>query len=182
MNLVSQAFCQRGLQVQLATSFLFFLAAFLFFAPQAQAVCPICTIAVGAGLGFSRYLGIDDVVTGLWIGALILSSALWTANWLESKPWRIPYKTAFSIVLFYLLVIPPLFWMGMIGHEANKFLGVDKILFGTAVGSVVFTAGVFLDKYLRTLNEGKVFIYFQRVICPVLLLSISSVIFFLITR
>lgn len=167
--------------MQLVTS-LASLLAFLTFVPQAQAVCPICTIAVGAGLGFSRYLGIDDTVTGLWIGALILSSALWTANWLKGKSWKIPYKTTLSIVLFYLLVIPPLFWMGMIGHEANKLWGIDKVLLGTAVGSIVFAAGVLLDKYLRTLNEGKVFIYFQKVICPVLLLSISSVIFFLITH
>lgn len=166
--------------MQLAIS-LTFLLAFLSLAPQAQAVCPICTIAVGAGLGFSRYLGIDDTVTGLWVGALILSSAFWTASWLKSKPWRIPYKTALSVILFYLLVIPPLYWMGMIGHPDNTMLGVDKILLGTAVGSIVFILGVLLDKYLRTLNEGKVFIYFQRVICPVLLLSIFSVIFFLVT-
>lgn len=167
--------------MQLITSFAFLLA-FLAMAPQAQAVCPICTIAVGAGLGFSRYLGIDDTVTGLWVGALILSSAFWTASWLKSKSWRIPYKTASSVIFFYLLVIPPLYWMGMIGHPENTMLGIDKILLGTAVGSIVFILGVLLDKYLRTLNEGKVFIYFQRVICPVLLLSIFSVIFFLITN
>lgn len=166
--------------MQLVISFAFLLA-FLTFTPQAQAVCPICTIAVGAGLGFSRYLGIDDTVTGLWVGALILSSAFWTASWLKSKPWRIPHKTLLSVVSFYLLVIPPLFWMGMIGHADNTIFGIDKILFGTTVGSVVFVLGVLLDKYLRTLNEGKVFIYFQRVICPVLLLSIFSVIFFVIT-
>jgi hypothetical protein len=166
--------------MKLLTSLFAFLV-FLSTAPQVQAVCPICTIAVGAGLGFSRYLGIDDTVTGLWIGALILSSALWTASWLKSKTWRIPYKTATSIVFFYLLVVPPLYWMGMIGHDLNKLWGVDKILLGTTVGSLVFTAGYFLDQYLRTINEGKVFIYFQRVISPVLLLSIASVIFFLIT-
>lgn len=157
------------------------LFAFLSLAPKAQAVCPICTIAVGAGLGFSRYLGIDDVITGLWIGALILSSALWTASWLKSKTWKIPQKTAISIIFFYLLVVPPLFWMDMIGHEGNQLWGVDKILLGTAIGSLVFTAGFFLDKYLRSINEGKVFVYFQKVICPVLLLSLTSVLFYLIT-
>ncbi len=45
------------------------LATFLFLgANSAQAICPICTIAVGAGVGFSRYLGIDDTIAGLWIG------------------------------------------------------------------------------------------------------------------
>jgi len=167
--------------VQLAINFIFLLL-FLIFAPKAQAVCPICTVAVGTGLVFFRYLGIDDSITGLWIGALILSSALWTAHWLQTKPWKIPHKTVLSIILFYLLVIPPLFWMGMIGHEFNTIFGIDKVLFGTGVGSVVFMAGIYLDKYLRTLNHGKVFIYFQKVIAPVLLLSIFSVIFFLITR
>lgn len=171
---------QKGHQVQLLIS-LFTLIVFLTFAPQAQAVCPICTIAVGAGLGFSRYLGIDDTITGLWVGALILSSALWTANWLKSKSWKIPHKTIFSIVLFYLMVIPPLFWTGMIGHDLNKLWGIDKVLLGTIAGSVLFALGVFLDKYLRTLNDGKVFVYFQKVICPVLLLSIFSVIFFAVT-
>jgi len=161
---------------------LILLLLFLILTPEAQAICPVCTVAVGTGLVFSRYLGIDDSITGLWIGALILSSALWTANWLKTKSWKIPHKTAFAVILFYLLVIPPLFWTGMIGHEFNTILGIDKVLFGTVVGSVVFLAGIYLDKYLRTLNHGKVFIYFQKVIAPVLLLSIFSVLFFLITR
>ena len=34
----------------------------------AQAVCPVCIVAVGAGLGLSEYLGIDDTIAGVWIG------------------------------------------------------------------------------------------------------------------
>ena len=45
----------------------------LLFAKQALAVCPICTIAVGAGVGLSRYFGVDDAITGLWVGGLIVS-------------------------------------------------------------------------------------------------------------
>ena len=36
----------------------------------AHAVCPVCTVAVGAGLGLAEWLGIDDSISGLWIGAL----------------------------------------------------------------------------------------------------------------
>jgi hypothetical protein len=42
----------------------------LFFAETASAICPLCTIAVGAGVGLSRWIGVDDAVTGLWIGGL----------------------------------------------------------------------------------------------------------------
>ena len=45
------------------------LALGLFFAIPAKAICPVCTVAVGAGIGLSRWLGIDDSITGLWIGA-----------------------------------------------------------------------------------------------------------------
>lgn len=148
---------------------------------KAQAVCPICTVAVGAGLGFSRYLGIDDVVTGLWIGAVIVSSALWTASWLDSKNWRLPKHTLLVLAIFYLLVIPPLYWTGMIDYSDEQMWGVNKIILGTIIGSVAFLFGVFVDKFLRSLNEGKVFVYFQKVIAPVLTLSIISVIFYLIT-
>lgn len=36
---------------------------------KAQAVCPVCTVAVGTGVGLSRWLGVDDTITGLWLGA-----------------------------------------------------------------------------------------------------------------
>jgi hypothetical protein len=34
-------------------------------------VCPVCTIAVAGGVGLCRYLGIDDLISGSWIGALL---------------------------------------------------------------------------------------------------------------
>jgi len=35
---------------------------------QVFAVCPVCTVAAGAGVGLSRWLGIDDIIIGLWVG------------------------------------------------------------------------------------------------------------------
>jgi len=52
---------------------------------KAFAICPVCTIAIGAGLGLSRWLGVDDVISGIWIGGLLVSTSLWTVNWLRSK-------------------------------------------------------------------------------------------------
>ncbi len=42
-------------------------------------------MAVAAGIGLSRWLGIDDTITGLWIGGLIISLAIWTINWIIKK-------------------------------------------------------------------------------------------------
>ncbi len=145
-----------------------------------HAVCPLCTIAVGAGLGVSRALGIDDIITGLWIGALILSSSFWLADFIKRKEWKIPHPFLLSTLSFYLLVIPPLYWFKFI-DVSSQFLGFNKIIFGIILGSFVFLTAVFLDKFLRNKNDGKVFIYYQKVILPIFLLSLTSFIFYLIT-
>ncbi|MCX6791479.1 MAG: hypothetical protein NT149_00350 [Candidatus Gottesmanbacteria bacterium] len=151
------------------------------FPSPVHAVCPVCTVAVAAGLGVSRWIGIDDSVTGVWIGGLILSSGLWLADWIGKKGWRIPHKEITSILLMLLFVIPPLYWSHMIGLAGNTLWGIDKVLIGTIVGALVFVLGVGIDKWLRTMNEGKIYIYYQKVIVPVFLLTISSFVLYLLT-
>ena len=69
--------------------------------------------------------------------------------------------------------------MKVIGLENNMLLGVDKVLFGTFLGMAVFIAAVFADGYLRSINKGKVFIYYQKVLIPVFLLTVTSFILYL---
>ncbi len=155
----------------------FFFAATI----KVHAVCPLCTIAVGAGLGVSRWIGIDDAVTGIWIGGLIFSSGLWLADWIGKKKWNVPYPKTISILGFFLFVIPSLYWTHLIGLPKNTLWGIDKIMLGTSVGSIMFLIGVWLDQWLRTTNKGKVYIYYQKVIIPVLLLTIMGFVFYRIT-
>jgi len=167
--------------MKLVISFLTILAIFLKTATPVSAVCPVCTVAVGAGLGLCRFLGIDDTITGVWIGGLILSSGLWLADWIGKKGWKIPYPEIFSIVLMILFVIPPLYWSKMIGLPGNTFWGIDKLLLGALVGAVLFLLSVWTDKFLRQKNSGRVYIYYQKVILPIFYLTIASFIFYLIT-
>lgn len=150
------------------------------FALPAQAVCPICTIAVAGGLGISRMLGIDDVITGVWIGGLIISTGMWTADFTKKRKWPIPHSELLSIIGYYLLVLVPLYWSDFIGLPGNTLGGVDKIILGTAIGSFMFIVGMWLDKYLRKINDGKVFVYFQKVLLPVSMLTITSVVLYLV--
>ena len=152
------------------------------FPTPAYAVCPVCTVAVAAGLGISRWIGIDDSVTGIWIGGLILSSGLWMADWVRKKGWKVPYPEVLSTFLMFVFVIPPLYWSHMIGLAGNSLWGMDKVSLGTIVGSFVFLLGVGIDKYLRTTNNGKIYVYYQKVIVPVFLLSLFSFVFYSITR
>lgn len=148
---------------------------------QVQAVCPMCTVAVGAGLGISRWLGIDDSIAGLWIGALALSSGLWLAGWVRQKEWNLPKKEWLAGSLFYFLLIPTLYLLGIAGSPLNTLWGIDKIILGIVIGTGVFAVSVMVDRRLRLANGNQVYLYYQKVILPMLFLSIVSFLFHLIT-
>ena len=152
-------------------------------------MCPVCTVTVIAGLGLSRLLGIDDVITSLWIGGFILSFSFVTITWLKKRKWfPVPNNEAMKqfsnltvIVLMYLFVLIPLKLGHMIGVYRNTLFGIDKIILGTFVGSIVFLIGVWADKYQRK-KFSKIFFPFQKVIFPVACLLITSLVFFFVTR
>lgn len=162
---------------------LFSSSLFLSFFSTAKAVCPICTVAVGAGLGLSRWLGIDDAISGIWIGGLILSSSLWLLDWLKKKwPKLIINHWPLAIILvMYLLVLGPLAWTDILGHPFNTFWGIDKLIVGTAVGSLAFLASIWADKKVRKI-KGKQLFNYQKIIFPVGLLAFFSLIMYFVIK
>lgn len=144
----------------------------------AQPVCPVCTVAVAGGVGLCRYLGIDDLISGTWIGAFMVLLVMWIVKWLNSKNIRFLFKRIVVAFLTYFSVIAPLYWAKFIGQPNNVFLGIDKLVFGIITGSLVFLAGYYFEnKFLRSKNAGKAFFPFQKVVIPVLFLIIASLIF-----
>ncbi|OGI25876.1 MAG: hypothetical protein A3J76_05065 [Candidatus Moranbacteria bacterium RBG_13_45_13] len=166
----------------------------LFLPKMTFAVCPVCTVAVGAGLGLAEWLGIDDSISGLWIGALIISMSIWTINWLNVKSLalRNPDVTSggekpsfgknirdiFIFLIYYAIVILPLWWKGKIGHPYNKFCGIDKLLFGIILGTILFFSGVILHNYLRKGNESKSYFKGQKIVLAVAPIIIASIILY----
>jgi len=146
------------------------------FVDTVSAVCPICTIAVAGGLGLSRWLGVDDTISGVWIGGLILSSSLWLTNWLERKflaARRIKYLSILVLSFTYLLILGPLAWADIIGHPFNRFWGIDKLIAGTAFGSLAFWAGTWADNKIRKI-KGKQLFNYQKIVFPIVALVIVS--------
>jgi hypothetical protein len=142
-----------------------------------MAVCPVCTIAVAGGVGLCRFLGIDDLISGAWIGALLFSLFLWTIEWLNKKKIKFLFRKPLVFVFWYGLTIFPLMKIGIIGHPQNKFLGIDKLIFGIFSGTVVFLLSILFENYLRKENQGKAYFKFQKILIPVLFLIILSLIF-----
>jgi len=155
-----------------------FVTILLFPLYSAFAVCPVCTVAVGAGLGLAQWLGIDDSISGLWIGALVVSVSVWTISWLDKKEIRFKGRKILIFLGYYAIVVLPLWKKGLIGHPYNKLCGIDKLLLGIILGSVLFAAGVIFHNYIRKRNKNVSYFKGQKIAFPVSLLIIASIILY----
>lgn len=158
--------------------FLFLGAVFsgLFFANITIAVCPVCIVAIGTCVGLSRWLGVDDTISGTWIGALIIALIIWTLNWLKQKNIKFPFKKILVAAAYYIFTVVPLYMAGIMGHPLNKILGIDKILFGIIMGTIVFLFAISVNNFFKKINNNKVYFPYQKVVIPLLFLIIISVI------
>jgi hypothetical protein len=155
-------------------SFLF-LGLVLAGAVSAQ-VCPVCVIAIGAGLGLSRWFGIDDVVSSVWIGAFLIAIISWTLEYMRKKKWNFQDDGIVITLAYILLTFIPLYYYKIVGLPLNQIWGMDKIIVGSIIGAIVLFLGHWLHLYFKKLNNGKSFFPYQRVAVPVLLLIITSLI------
>ncbi len=154
-------------------------------AEKALAVCPICTVAVGAGVGLSRWLGIDDSITGLWIGGLAVSMITWTISWFDKKNIRFKGRIIVTILGYYSLIVVPLYFMGIMGNQINTICAcgaIDKLLLGVITGSIAFWFGASWYYHLKEKNQGRAYFPFQKVVMPISPLILLSIIFYFLTK
>lgn len=139
-------------------------------------VCPVCTVGVAVGVGLSRWLGMDDAISGIWAGALILAVALWTVRLIFRKKDKKPlWAYILSVVAWWLITFLPLYWTGFLA-TCSKMFGVYRLLFGSIVGLIVVLLALKLDQILRKNNEGKARFPYQKVVIPIILLLVASLI------
>lgn len=165
--------------------FIFPSVLFLLLAGKAQAVCPVCIVGVGAGLGFSRWLGIDDIVASLWLGAMLVGLSLWTISWLDKKKIKFKGRKILIFVAYYGLTAVSLWPFPQytnIGHPGHSLWGIDKLVLGIVIGSIVFAAAVLGHEKLKKHHGDKSYFPLQRVIVPIAVLVIFSLIFYFLTK
>ncbi len=165
-------------------SFQYFISALIFLSATVKtyAVCPVCTVAVAGGVVLAEKYGIDNTITGIWIGGLTVSLIMWTQNWLSNKKYKIKYQEIIVPLVYFLLIPLPLFLMGTIGSPYKMLWGIDKLLLGMIFGSIVFYIGGSSYQYLKAKNNNHAYFPFQKVVQPVLPLIVLSFIFYLITK
>jgi len=160
----------------------FLVFCILFLLPlKATAVCPVCTVGVIAGLGLSRWLGVDDTVPGIWIGAIIIAAISWTVKYIRKTRVNFTGMPFVIALIYYGMIVAPLYVKDITGHPLNVLWGIDKLILGIAIGSVFFLIGDSLYGYFKFKN-GKTIFPFAKVVLPIAPLIILSAIFYFITR
>ncbi len=164
----------------------FLLLSAIFFswsvALPAQAVCPVCAGAVVVGLGVSRWLGVDDSVTGLWIGAFIVVVSLWTIKWLNKKEIKWPFKRLSVWLVYTTVILGGLYLNKAFGHPLNQLWGIDKLLLGIIVGAGTIYGALNLHDWLKKRHHDKSYFPFQHIVMLLGSLIIMSGIFYFLTK
>src|SRR3989344_3325964 len=140
--------------------------------PKVMAHCPLCTAAVGSGLVIARSMGIDDSIVGIWVGAFIISTALWLDKFLSKRFRKIPFQSWIITVAFFLLTVIPFYFSNLITFEYT-LLGIDRLLFGTIAGCILTLASFSISKKIRS-SQNKPLVPFQSIIFTVMVLVISN--------
>lgn len=157
--------------------FLFSILLFVITITSAYAVCPVCTVAVGAGLEGARLLGVDDVITGIWAGALMLSLFFWTVSWLQKRNVKNLFLQIIAPFILYYLLLAGVYLMPGINFGEQKIFGIDKFLLGVIVGTIAFYFGARWYKKIKRENGGHAKFAFQKVIVPICFLLVATAVF-----
>jgi len=145
-------------------------------------MCAVCTAAIIGGLGLSRWLHVDDTVSGVWIGALLVTIIYYTISFLREQKFNFFGRDFIVSLIFYALVFIPLYTGKIIGHPLNRIWGVDKFIVGAFSGSIIFILAVMLYATLKKRNGGHAHFPMEKVTIPVVALLATSYIFYLITK
>jgi len=162
-------------------SFLIFVFILFILAPgEVLAHCPLCVAGAGAGITLSRLLGIDDSITGIWIGAFIGATSFWMQRILGSKNPTF-LKRHFGILFYIFLTLITIFSFyrfNLVARHTDIF-GMDKLTFGILVGSVSFYIIDVFNFYIKQ-KRGKSLFPYQSLIFSLGGLTVLSVFIFIL--
>lgn len=148
-------------------------------AAPVHAHCPLCTGATIVGISIAESYGVDSAITGIWVGAFIISTALWFDRVIKKK-YNFPAQSAIISVLAMVLTIVPFYYAKMFINPVLIF-GIDRLLFGMLAGGLITYGGIELSIAIKN-KRGKVLFPYQTIVISLALLSAASGIFFYLIR
>lgn len=152
---------------------------------ETYAHCPLCTIGAAAAAGGAAYLGVSQIVIGLFIGGFAVSIGWWISRLIKKK--YIPFQKTLIILFSFATTILPLLMIlnetrpfyislaGDYGSFLNRTYLINMFLVGSIIGGIIVSITPWMSNQLTKLRHGKM-IPFQGVILTLLLLLIIGVI------
>lgn len=126
-----------------------------------SAHCPLCAAGAGAGLTLSRWLGVDDSITGIWLAAFLAAISLWFSGSLKKK--YIPFQNFIIYVAIFGLTLWSFYAFGLINDHAGMIIGLPKLTFGMLLGGIIFYIIEVANQYIIKRNSKVLFPY-QRLV------------------
>ena len=157
----------------------------LLFVETADAVCPVCTIAIGAGLESMRILGVKDVLTGIWAGGFTISLIGWTANYMKKHNVKNMFWYVLNALIYISLLVSVYFFpvhKPFVKWWENCMWGIDQFLLGSLVGAITFILMSVWYLNIKKNNGGHALFPFQKVVMPFGGLVIMTGIFWAIIK
>jgi len=153
--------------------------------PNVMAHCPLCTAATIVGVGVTRSLGWDDSIVGIFVGAMIVSSALWLNNILKKRSigGNAFLRISSITVATFVLTILSFYFAGIFGPaNTYRIFGMEKIIFGSISGAVVSFAAFFTSNEIKKRNEGKTLFNYQSMTLTFGALILNALIFWMVFK
>lgn len=147
---------------------------------EVYAQCPVCIVTVGGGLLIAKKLGIDDLLTALWISGLNTAISFWFVSFIK-KPKILKNPLIWTVIMFVSTLIYFATTKQMY-HKNNTFLHIDKVFVGLVMGAVVWLLGIGIDRLVRKYNHGKVLFFYQKVIIPLFILLATTGLFAILIK
>lgn len=155
-----------------------FIFGFSFFPFFSEATCPACTVATAGAVGLCRWLKIDDLLSGIWIGAFLISFSFWLSSFLKKREVFIPFQSFFVLFFIYFLTIYSFYYFNIIGNSLNKIYYFDRLLVGIFSGTLCLELSLNFHRFLKKKNEDKSFFPFQKIVIIFSFLIILTFVFY----
>ena len=142
---------------------------------MANPACVVCTFAIGASLEIARQLGISDNIVGLWTGAMLSILGYWTIFWFDKKNWHFIGRDFLLMSLNIAMV--GFIYIDSLVYEPRPyfFLYLDPFLMFAIIGALIFIISQNLYLYMKKRNGGHAHFPFEKVVLPVILLVVTSI-------
>lgn len=155
-----------------------------------QAHCPLCTVGAAAAAGGAAWLGVSEIVIGLFMGAFAVSIGWWMSRVIKRQ--LIPFqRPAIILFSFATTIIPLLSILGGIhpvyvsiggdyGSWLNRTYLLNLFLIGSIIGGFVVTITPWLSSRITKIRSGKMIPYQGITLTFALLLIVAVVMQFAI--